>query len=554
VENGELFIPLFYEEFYAVEPLQTGCFASVDLSSVRKRNDVTTLDIVFYNQAGKQVALLKGFTSKKVRQEGDLDPTLKRGQPTAAAASGPLPASSGDLEAKLRGIVARQLNTRPEEINLDTVFFEIGLQSAQLMHVVKEIETLFDLRLSPTLLFETNNLRELIAYLAPKVKATQTPKVKAETKAEAKAASPEAYAFHGHEPYLQDHLVFGKPALMGVTHPSLALEAFVKSHSYPVELNRIEFVGGPITLEATETAHIGVHFREEGGETHFTTDYYVNDPSDRKVCCRGTAAGSATPAADRFDLAAMLQQVKPLDRQTVAGWYELVQGFQIGPMLRTIEAAYLVDDSTLLMKVDLRGKLQKGNVARLAFDPLLFNTCYMVFHRIDPSRLGNIFIPLVVERLTVYRPMTESVYVVNTIRTMKDGFVSFDAVVFTEQGERIAEVYNASVKEVVNPSLLANASFDDKKPRADAPGALDVAIVGMSGRYPQSYDVNAFWDNLRQGRDCITEIPQDRWNWRDYYAEDRAQPGSVYSKWGGFIQDHDRFDPVFFNIAPGTPS
>ncbi|MGK3983835.1 beta-ketoacyl synthase N-terminal-like domain-containing protein [Sorangium sp. So ce136] len=637
VDAGELFIPLFYEEFYAVEPLQTSCFASVDVSSVRKTNDIATLDIAFYNQSGKRVALLKGFTSKKVREAGALSLASSKVHSNAAAAGEAVPGSSGDLEASVRAVFARQLNGTPEEISLDTVFFEMGLQSAQLLQVVEEIEALFDLSLSPTLLFETNSVRELIAYLAPKVSAGSkvsaasgpaplssgdlearvravfarqlngnpedvsldtvffemglqsaqllrvveeiealfglslsptllfetnsvreliaylAPKVKTGTR----AATPGSYAFYGHEPYLQDHRVFGRPALMGVTHPSLALDAYLADHPYPVELRRIEFVGGPITLEATETAQISVHFREEQGTTHFNTDHYVNDPGDRKVCCRGTVTGSATPAADTLHLAAMLQRAKPLDHQTIDEWYELIPGFQLGQMLRTIKAAYLVDESTLLMRVDLKGKLQKGSVARFAFDPLLFNACYMVFQHIDPSRRSNIFVPLLVERLTVYRPMTESAYVVNTVRAVKGGFVSFDAVVLTEQGERIAEVHNASVREVSDPSLLANASFGDKKPhgdatepRAESTGALDIAIVGMAGRYPGSYDVGAFWDNLREGRDCITEIPKERWSWEDYYAENRAQPGSVYSKWGGFIEDHDRFDPVFFNIAP----
>ena len=77
-----------------------------------------------------------------------------------------------------------------------------------------------------------------------------------------------------------------------------------------------------------------------------------------------------------------------------------------------------------------------------------------------------------------------------------------------------------------------------------------VAIVGLSGRYPQSRDLAAFWDNLRGGRDCITEVPAARWNWRDYYSDDRTQGGRHFSKWGGFIEGVEEFDPLFFNIAP----
>jgi acyl transferase domain-containing protein/enoyl-CoA hydratase/carnithine racemase len=77
-----------------------------------------------------------------------------------------------------------------------------------------------------------------------------------------------------------------------------------------------------------------------------------------------------------------------------------------------------------------------------------------------------------------------------------------------------------------------------------------IAIVGLSGRYPESRDLQAFWRNLRDGRDCIVEVPNSRWDWRDYYSEDRAAKGRHYSKWGGFIEGVDEFDARFFNVSP----
>ena len=77
-----------------------------------------------------------------------------------------------------------------------------------------------------------------------------------------------------------------------------------------------------------------------------------------------------------------------------------------------------------------------------------------------------------------------------------------------------------------------------------------VAIVGLSGRYPQARDLQAFWNNLRDAKDCIVEVPAERWNWRDYYSEERTIPGRHYSKWGGFIEGVDEFDARFFNISP----
>ncbi|MGE0419656.1 MAG: type I polyketide synthase, partial [Acetobacteraceae bacterium] len=70
-------------------------------------------------------------------------------------------------------------------------------------------------------------------------------------------------------------------------------------------------------------------------------------------------------------------------------------------------------------------------------------------------------------------------------------------------------------------------------------------------RYPGASTLEAFWDNLRADRDLITEVPPDRW---DHEAWFDARPGTLgrsYSRWGGFLDGVDQFDPLFFNIAPG---
>ncbi|KAG9596647.1 hypothetical protein KCV01_g9442, partial [Aureobasidium melanogenum] len=87
--------------------------------------------------------------------------------------------------------------------------------------------------------------------------------------------------------------------------------------------------------------------------------------------------------------------------------------------------------------------------------------------------------------------------------------------------------------------------------RATAPSHVEpIAIVGLSGRYPQSPDLATFWQNLRDGVDCVVEVPADRWDWRDYYSEDRTADGRHFSRWGGFIAGVDEFDPLFFRMSP----
>lgn len=69
----------------------------------------------------------------------------------------------------------------------------------------------------------------------------------------------------------------------------------------------------------------------------------------------------------------------------------------------------------------------------------------------------------------------------------------------------------------------------------------DVAVVGMSCRIAGANNPDEFWRMLDDGRDMISEIPAQRWDWRDY-------PG--VSKWGSFIDGIEEFDPLFFGISP----
>lgn len=80
--------------------------------------------------------------------------------------------------------------------------------------------------------------------------------------------------------------------------------------------------------------------------------------------------------------------------------------------------------------------------------------------------------------------------------------------------------------------------------------ALDIAIIGVSGRYPQAENIRDLWRNLCNGQDCITEIPPSRWDYHRHYVPNKDIIGKSYSKWGGFLEDIDQFDPLHFNIAP----
>lgn len=77
-----------------------------------------------------------------------------------------------------------------------------------------------------------------------------------------------------------------------------------------------------------------------------------------------------------------------------------------------------------------------------------------------------------------------------------------------------------------------------------------IAIIGMGCRYPGAQGLRAFWEMLCDGVDAITEIPTTRWDVDDYYDPDISTPGTMQTRWGGFIDNIDQFDAQFFAISP----
>lgn len=101
-------------------------------------------------------------------------------------------------------------------------------------------------------------------------------------------------------------------------------------------------------------------------------------------------------------------------------------------------------------------------------------------------------------------------------------------------------------ENVKNPDMLTeeNASFVEMEEN------MDIAIVGIDGVYPKAHNLDELWKNLMDGKDCISMIPADRWDNNRFYSQDRKDETKYYCQYGGFIDDVDKFDSLFFGIAP----
>jgi len=85
---------------------------------------------------------------------------------------------------------------------------------------------------------------------------------------------------------------------------------------------------------------------------------------------------------------------------------------------------------------------------------------------------------------------------------------------------------------------------------AELPRSTDIAVIAVAGRYPGADTIEEFWDLLQEGRDCVTEVPPERWIADAIFSPEKGKAGTAYCKWGGFLSAVDRFDAGFFGVSP----
>jgi acyl transferase domain-containing protein/NADPH:quinone reductase-like Zn-dependent oxidoreductase/thioesterase domain-containing protein/NADP-dependent 3-hydroxy acid dehydrogenase YdfG/acyl carrier protein len=85
----------------------------------------------------------------------------------------------------------------------------------------------------------------------------------------------------------------------------------------------------------------------------------------------------------------------------------------------------------------------------------------------------------------------------------------------------------------------------------DMTPAAPLAIIGYGCRLPGGVvDGPSFWNLLCEGRDAVREIPPDRWNARSLFSATPGIVGHSATKWAGFLDEIDQFEPECFGISP----
>ncbi len=80
------------------------------------------------------------------------------------------------------------------------------------------------------------------------------------------------------------------------------------------------------------------------------------------------------------------------------------------------------------------------------------------------------------------------------------------------------------------------------------PDDLDIAVIGMSGRFPKAKNVNEFWQNVRDGVEAISFFSSEELSSLGIDCDTLTSPN--YVKAASFLEDAEMFDASFFGFNP----
>ncbi len=73
----------------------------------------------------------------------------------------------------------------------------------------------------------------------------------------------------------------------------------------------------------------------------------------------------------------------------------------------------------------------------------------------------------------------------------------------------------------------------------------------MSCLFPKAGDLKAYWENILNKVNAISDVPPERWDADLFFDTDKKGRDKIYSRWGGFL-DPIVFDPLKYGLPPNA--
>ncbi|MFE5401375.1 SDR family NAD(P)-dependent oxidoreductase [Streptomyces sp. NPDC056580] len=491
------------------------------------------------------------------------------------------PDALGGVRAALTGEVAALLGVDAADVHADAELAEFGLDVTGLARLADRVGARLGLPLDPGVLREHRTLNALAAHLTGEHRtppeAAPVPHALLHGSVGEGAGDTTTYEtrFSGDEPFLRDHRVHGDRILPGVAHLEMARVAVARAlgqdDAAAVRLTDVVWLRPAVCGPGGLTLRVRVRTSAAGGCAYEIES--VGDHGETTLCGQGRAAlGPDGTGAGRTRLLDRLRAACADTFHTAEGLYGLYDrmGMAYGPSQRSVTGLRTGTDAEgrpqVLAELRLPAEAEPLGAGALMhpsiLDGALQATIGLWLDQGAGTRSAGLALPFALDRAEPVAATTATAHAWIRHRpgpAADGGTARLDVTVLDEHGRVCVELTGLSTRLLPDPAAArttpgAVTTTPDPAAARTTPGAVtttpdpapvrdgDIAIIGVSGRYPEAADLDEFWQNLRAGRDCVREIPADRWD-RQRYAD--AGAGS----WGGFLDDIDRFDPLFFQIS-----
>ena len=453
-------------------------------------------------------------------------------RPVTAAAGNP--AVSTAVEATLRGLIAEHLKMPEHELDDETPLSEFGFDSITMTSFSHLLNQRYGLNLNATVLYEAPTIAALVGYLQQEQPAFVASLAAEAPQPAAQPASPAASASPTPQANLSEP---ARPvtAAAGNSAVGMAVEATLRGliaehlkmpeHELDDETPLSEFGFDSITM--TSFSHL---LNQRYGLNLNATVLY-EAPTIAALAGylqQEQPAFVASLAAEGPQTASSAASVSPTLQANLTAPARPVTAAAGNPAVSTAVEATLRGLIAEHLKMPEHELDDETPLSEFGFDSITMTS----FSHLLNQRYG-----LNLNATVLYEAPTIAA-LAGYLRQEQPGLIASLAAT----GDLHPPETESAASGLPSPAVSkeGDTHIGPTSAQASYPNNEPIAIIGMSGCFPLSNDIDALWENLLAGRDCIRELPPERWG---------ANPSPVL-KHAGVIDGLEFFDPLFFGISP----
>lgn len=448
-------------------------------------------------------------------------------------------------------------------------FGDYGFDSLTNTAFADEINEKLDLDITPVTFFEYTTLGSLTTYLkeeyrdilekhfAPqKVEAADEKqpesiketvpdeKAQEETEDETEEEAEEYYTMTSDMPYVLAHTVFDEPVILGMTYIGHFCQSMRNKgiHIGEGSFKNVLF-HEPVVVNRKEAVTFKTTYRRKNSTLALEESYEKMGKSITVATASYTTNTTANTVTEDWNFV-INHADRVIDGEHIYA-HKWKYDVKYSKVLQSVDKLYLKGDIAV-------GKLKlHSEISNMPYEvnPGLLDAAMICGLYAFLENVRESYIPYMIKSVWVNNTLTNECYCICKKNVCNDELLYMDITIIDEYGNILCIMKDFICKKVTLKAQFIKTHQEQLKEKYEAVYKEDIAVIGISASFAGSKTLEEYWDNLIQGRNLIGEIPSDHFEYQKYYDPDSKGDDKMYTKWGGFLNNVDKFDAPFFRIS-----